>query len=276
MFTGARKKFRLVLRPCPLEVSLEQQREAQRLQQQRRQRARPIVQQRGRAQRESRRSDLDANYAGFDDEGFDFGEEEDAPPMPGCIRWRENYSLPYKERLQRKEAAWQQVKDYHFRLSIESAPANATRNISLHSALKQALEEAACTCQTCLQCLQPLQPQPGRVVPHWSLSGLTMIHIASLYCEQCGESWEAQPMVYDSFGSSPTQPGVVYSNALLQAYRLYSKKGLSASDFCAIQTELQAAREEACGMHVLGVISYTQPLNGSLCPCHLCRAYCKT
>jgi len=202
MFTGARKKFRLVLRPCPLEVSIEQQREAQRLQQQRRQRARPIVQQRGRAQRESRRSDLDANYAGFDDEGFDFGEEEDAPSMPGCIRWRENYSLPYKERLQRKEAAWQQVKDYHFRLSIESAPANATRNISLHSALKQALEEAACTCQTCLQCLQPLQPQPGRVVPHWSLSGLTMIHIASLYCEQCGESWEAQPMVYDSFGSS--------------------------------------------------------------------------
>ena len=68
--------------------------------------------------------------------------------------------------------------------------------------------------------------------------------LPGLHCNVCNELWESVPVTSDNFGNAPKQPSVVFSSDLLQFFRLLSKKGLSAADFCAAQTDLQAQRAD--------------------------------
>ena len=125
-------------------------------------------------------------------------------------------------------------------------PANAALRLRQHGQLKRAIEKAAGSGQQCPQCHQSLHLQECRAVPYWGAAGHIILQLPGLLCNNCNELWESVPVTYDRFGNAPKQPGVVFSSDLLQLCRLLSKGGLSATDFCAAQTDLQAYREAAC------------------------------
>ena len=103
-----------------------------------------------------------------------------------------------------------------------------------------------------MECQQPLEIQGTRRLAHWGLSVHTELDLPLLHCSACNEVWESVPVTYDSFGNAPKQPNTVFGIDLLQQYRRLSKHGVSASNFCAVLTDMQALGEMAAGVPLSG------------------------
>ena len=136
--------------------------------------------------------------------------------------------------------------------SIQSKPENAARRIRQHAEQKRAIEEGACSEHECQECQQPLQVDGTRPVEYWSLTGHIRVEVPIASCAACGQPWESCPPTYDSFGNTAKQPQSVFSNSLLYLYRLFTKRGVSASHFCDVLTEMQAQQELASGIPMTG------------------------
>lgn len=67
------------------------------------------------------------------------------------------------------------------------------------------------------------------------------------------ELWDPVPITYNSFENAPNRPTFVYDNDLLQLFWLLSEKGVSASDFCAVQTDIHAYGKMAAGVPASGI-----------------------
>ena len=249
--TVAEKGFKIICRPTPLQTSAQERQEIARLSEEQRNVSRSAP--RATAQR-GRQTPAEAaeDYAGLPDEHDDEDDAEDAARPPGFIRWLDPVSETYAQRLQRNETGWQAIQDALVIKSIEAKPANAALRLRQLAQLKQSLQDAACTDQQCPHCHQALQQQESRTVSYWGPCGYIDLQLPALLCSSCNDLWESVPVTYDSFGNAPKHPSVLLSSDVLELFRLLSKKGLSATDFCAAQTDLQAQRESACGLNPSG------------------------
>ena len=252
----ASKGYKITYRPTGLNLSLEEKKEAAKVAGERRKRSRSLDQQAKQPSRQGASAASDCSFPEVDDD-YDGGDLEDFAQPPGYVRWQDPAAKPYVQRLQDNERDWERLDDALLSKAIEAKPIIAARRVRQDADRKRGLELAACFEQKCLACQQPVEVQDVRRLSHWSLSGYTELQLPLLHCSACNELWESVPVTYDSFGNAPKRPSVVYDNHLLQQYRLLSKKGVSASDFCAVQTDMQAYGEMATGVPVSGTQSFS-------------------
>lgn len=219
--------------------------------------------------RQSASAAEDTGYVEIDDD-CDGGYLEEFAQPSGYIRWQDPVSKPYVQRLQENETAWERLEDTLLSKAIEAKPSIAARRVTHNADRKVLLELSACFEQECLVCQQPLEVQSVRDVAHWGLSGYTELQLPLLHCSACSELWESVPVTYDSFGNAPNRPTVGFP----QFHRLLSKKGLSASDFCAVQTDMQACGEMAAGVPLSGAQLCQTPSHINVQGIHFCLEHC--